>query len=156
MALALAHQAPGVPLVPPASAEQWRSVAASSLTNLAAHFAVASQALSVMPAPERENPALGTTVTVVEQAQARLEALVRDRVETLYHPACSARMAPRAEGGVVDARLRVYGVAGLRVCDASVYTEIVSGHTAGACFALGEKLAEEILVEVAAERGAKA
>lgn len=38
-------------------------------------------------------------------------------------------MAPREDGGVVDARLRVYGVDGLRVADASVFPWIVSGHT---------------------------
>jgi choline dehydrogenase len=53
-------------------------------------------------------------------------------------------MAPLEKGGVVDGELRVYGVQGLRVCDASVFTEIVSGHTAGACYAIAEKLADDI------------
>ncbi|KAJ7066868.1 hypothetical protein B0H15DRAFT_794219 [Mycena belliarum] len=77
-----------------------------------------------------------------------LRELVRERVETVYHPASTCRMAPQEQGGVVDARLRVYGLAGLRVCDASVFPWIVSGHTAGACFALGEKLAEEMKTEI--------
>jgi choline dehydrogenase len=64
---------------------------------------------------------------------AELEALVRARAETLYHPACTCRMAPEAKGGVVDYRLRVYGVRGLRVADASVFTELVAGHTVRAC-----------------------
>lgn len=38
-------------------------------------------------------------------------------------------MAPADKGGVVDANLTVYGVKGLRVCDASVFPSIVSGHT---------------------------
>ena len=63
------------------------------------------------------------------QSDAALADLVRARVETLYHPTSTARMAPRAAGGVVDAKLRVYGVRGLRVCDASIFPEIVSGHT---------------------------
>ena len=54
---------------------------------------------------------------------------MRERVETVYHPASTCRMAPREEGGVVGSDLRVYGVQGLRVCDASVFPWIVSGHT---------------------------
>ncbi|KAJ7679071.1 hypothetical protein DFH06DRAFT_504858 [Mycena polygramma] len=76
-----------------------------------------------------------------------LRELVRERVETVYHPASTCRMAPAEQGGVVDARLRVYGVEGLRVCDASIFPWIVSGHTAGACFAIAEKLAEELKTE---------
>lgn len=56
--------------------------------------------------------------------------LVRARVETLYHPTCTARMAPREDGGVVDPFLRVHGIPNLRVVDASVFPTIPSGHTA--------------------------
>jgi len=65
----------------------------------------------------------------------------------VYHPTSTCRMAPLEQGGVVDAELRVYGVEGLRVCDASVFPEIVSGHTAGACYAVAEKLADQIKAE---------
>ncbi|KAK7033397.1 L-sorbose 1-dehydrogenase [Favolaschia claudopus] len=81
-----------------------------------------------------------------------LRELVRERVETVYHPASTCRMAPREKGGVVDSRLRVYGIQGLRVCDASIFPWIVSGHTAGACFAAGEKLADDMKKEY---RGSK-
>ena len=66
---------------------------------------------------------------LAQQSDAEIEAIVRDRVETLYHPTCTARMAPREDGGVVDPLLRVHGVEGLRVCDASVFPTITSGHT---------------------------
>jgi choline dehydrogenase len=49
---------------------------------------------------------------------------VRARVETVYHPTSSARI-----GSVVDARLRVYGIEGLRVADCSVMPTVISGHT---------------------------
>ena len=68
---------------------------------------------------------------------AELEELIRERVETVYHPASTCRMAPLKEEGVVDANLRVYGVDGLRVCDASVFPWIISGHTV--CFYLSVK-----------------
>lgn len=58
-----------------------------------------------------------------------LEQLIRQRVQTLYHPTCSARMAPLEDGGVVDPRLRVHGIPNLRIVDASIFPNIVSGHT---------------------------
>ncbi|KAF8161719.1 hypothetical protein K438DRAFT_305216 [Mycena galopus ATCC 62051] len=76
-----------------------------------------------------------------------LRDLVRERVETVYHPTSTCRMAPKEDNGVVDARLRVYGVQGLRVCDASIFPWIISGHTAGGCLAIGEKLADEMKTE---------
>ena len=66
----------------------------------------------------------------MQQSDAELAEVIRGRLSTLYHPAGTCRMAPRQDGGVVDSELRVYGVQGLRVCDASVYPTIVSGHTA--------------------------
>jgi choline dehydrogenase len=59
----------------------------------------------------------------------QLTEIVKDRIETVYHPCCTARMAPLSEGGVVDPYLRVHGVSNLRVVDASVLPNIISGHT---------------------------
>lgn len=67
--------------------------------------------------------------TLLDQPDSVLEAIIRDRLETLYHPCCTARMAPLSEGGVVDSKLRVHGIEGLRIADASVFPMIVSGHT---------------------------
>ncbi|OBZ72180.1 hypothetical protein A0H81_07611 [Grifola frondosa] len=69
---------------------------------------------------------------------------VREKAETLYHPACTARMAPLPDGGVVDPLLRVHGIANLRVADASVFPTIVSGHTAAPVIAVAEKAADLI------------
>lgn len=52
---------------------------------------------------------------------AEVEEFVRQRLGTLYHPTSTARMARREDGGVVDEELKVYGVRGLRVVDASVF-----------------------------------
>ncbi|KAF9260087.1 alcohol oxidase [Marasmius fiardii PR-910] len=78
------------------------------------------------------------------KSDEELRELIRERVETVYHPSGTCRMAPLEQKGVVDSKLRVYGIKGLRVCDASFFPWIVSGHTAGACFAAAEKLADDI------------
>ncbi|KAJ7814628.1 hypothetical protein B0H14DRAFT_2850022 [Mycena olivaceomarginata] len=77
-----------------------------------------------------------------------LREVVRERVETIYHPTSTCRMAPADKDGVVDSQLRVYGVQGLRVCDASIFPWIISGHTAGGCFAIAEKLADDLKAEL--------
>ncbi|TFK28189.1 choline dehydrogenase [Coprinopsis marcescibilis] len=81
------------------------------------------------------------------KSDEELEELVRERVETVYHPTTTCRMAPSDQGGVVDTKLRIYGIQALRVCDASVFPRIISGHTAGGCFAIAEKLADEMKAE---------
>lgn len=58
-----------------------------------------------------------------------IRAYIRNHLETLYHPTSTARMAPLSEGGVVDVRLNVYGIRGLRIVDASIFPTITSGHT---------------------------
>ena len=61
-----------------------------------------------------------------------LEEEVKKRVETVYHPTSTARMAPWRDGGVVNSSLKVYGVDCLRICDASVFPTIPAGHTVSA------------------------
>ncbi|KAH7100225.1 alcohol oxidase [Auriculariales sp. MPI-PUGE-AT-0066] len=79
-----------------------------------------------------------------EATDAELDMVIRQRAETLYHPTSTARMAPLEDGGVVDAQLRVYGIKGLRVVDASVFPTINSGHTTAPVLALAEKAADLI------------
>ncbi|OJA08249.1 hypothetical protein AZE42_02073 [Rhizopogon vesiculosus] len=74
-------------------------------------------------------------------SDAELADIIRDRVETDYHPMSTCSMGP---GGVVDSDLRVKGTQGLRVCDASVFPTLVSGHPTGAVIATAEKLADAI------------
>jgi choline dehydrogenase len=77
---------------------------------------------------------------------ALLEDLARHYSFTVYHLTSTCRM-----GDVVDARLRVNGVANLRVADASVMPNVVSGNTNAASIMIGEKAAEMM----AADRGVK-
>lgn len=83
------------------------------------------------------------------KSDEELEKIVRNRVETLYHPASTCRMAPLEKGGVLDAEMRVYGIQGLRVADASAFPTIVSGHTAGAVLAIAERLSDILKTRLA-------
>lgn len=76
-----------------------------------------------------------------KQTDAELAAEIRLRAHTVYHPVGTCKMSPDRDG-VVDASLRVHGIAGLRVADASIIPSIVGGNTNAACIAIGEKCAD--------------
>jgi choline dehydrogenase len=69
----------------------------------------------------------------------------RRRSGTVYHPVSTCRMGPDPANAVVDPRLRVHGVAGLRVIDASVFPAVISGNTNAAAIVTGAKGATMVL-----------
>jgi choline dehydrogenase-like flavoprotein len=75
--------------------------------------------------------------------EADAESMMRAYAETLYHPTGTCRMGTDSES-VVDESLRVRGVDGLRVVDASVLPQIIRGHTHAPAVMIAEKAADLI------------
>jgi choline dehydrogenase len=79
------------------------------------------------------------------------DALLQDfraRADTIFHPVGTCAMGPDAATSVVDSRLRVHGVAGLRVIDASVFPSITSGNTNAPTVMVAEKGAQMVLKDI--------
>ena len=82
-------------------------------------------------------------------SDAQLEAAIRAQVTTAYHPVGTCKMGLASDPmAVVDAQLRVYGVDGLRVADASVMPNIIGGNTSAPATMIGERVADFILGRV--------
>jgi len=79
------------------------------------------------------------------QSDADLIQDFRKRSGTVYHPVSTCRMGPDATRAVVDARLRVHGLEALRVIDASIFPDNVTGNTNAASILTGWKGADLVL-----------
>jgi len=100
---------------------------------------VATHALRAVTTGGWVQPAGGESMTPVERAELSL----RRYSHTLYHPIGTARMGSDADS-VVDPELRVRGVEGLRVADASVIPSLIRGHTNAPAIVVGEVAADLI------------
>jgi choline dehydrogenase len=75
-----------------------------------------------------------------------IDAFVRAKVESAYHPSCSNRMGARGDPmAVVDPEARVIGLAALRVIDSSIMPSITTGNLNAPTIMLAEKLADRVL-----------
>ncbi|HEU5102789.1 MAG TPA: choline dehydrogenase [Roseiflexaceae bacterium] len=86
------------------------------------------------------------------RSDEEIRAYIRASASTVYHPTgtCKMGLDPLA---VVDSQLRVHGVDGLRVADASIMPAIVNGNTNAPVIMIGEKLAE--LIEVSSQSSSR-
>jgi choline dehydrogenase len=68
-------------------------------------------------------------------------AWIRNNSQTAYHPIGTCRMG-QGPSTVVDEHLRVHGIAGLRIADASIFPTMPSGNTNAPAIMVGEKAAD--------------
>ena len=102
----------------------------------------------IMDAPSLKRHAAMDIVTDGVETDDQIREVLRRRVDTVYHPVGTCAMGPDAASAVVDATLRVHGVRGLRIADASIMPTLIGGNTNAPTIMIGEKAAD--LIRVAA------
>ncbi|MDO7555290.1 MAG: GMC oxidoreductase, partial [Oceanospirillaceae bacterium] len=80
-------------------------------------------------------------------SDAQLIEDIRNNADTVYHPCGTCRMGPDPTKNVVDSRLKVHGLRGIRVVDASIFPNLVCGNINAATIMVAEKAADFILSE---------
>jgi choline dehydrogenase-like flavoprotein len=90
------------------------------------------------------------TVTAGVETDPQIRDVLRNNVDTVYHPVGTCKMGTNDSLAVVDPRLRVYGLEGLRVVDASIMPTLIGGNTNAPTIMIGEKAAGMIKAELRA------
>ena len=93
--------------------------------------------------PLKEKIVKELTLGAAVESDAELEQALREHVELIYHPVGTCRMGSGADA-VVDSELRVRGIQGLRVIDASVFPVITGGNTNAPTIMVAERAADLI------------
>ena len=81
------------------------------------------------------------------QSDDELMGFIADNAWTVFHPCGTCRMGTNETNSVVDAHLKVHGLQGLRIADASIFPSIPTGNTNGPAIMVGEKASELILTD---------
>ena len=90
------------------------------------------------------------TVTEGVETDAQIRDVLRSNVDTVYHPVGTCKMGVSDPLAVVDPKLKVYGLDGLRVVDASIMPTLIGGNTNAPTIMIGEKAADMIRAEMRA------
>ncbi len=90
------------------------------------------------------------TVTAGVETDAQIRQVLRNNVDTVYHPVGTCKMGVNDAFAVVDPALRVHGVEALRVVDASIMPTLIGGNTNAPAIMIGEKAADMIKAEIRA------
>jgi choline dehydrogenase-like flavoprotein len=78
------------------------------------------------------------------RSDAELAVAIREKAETIYHPVGTCRMGSDPDS-VVDSQLKVRGIKGLRVVDASVMPRLIGGNTNAPTIMIAERAADWVL-----------
>jgi choline dehydrogenase-like flavoprotein len=89
-------------------------------------------------------------VTEGVETDDQIKKVLRDNTDTVYHPVGTCKMGVNDPLAVVDPKLRVYGLQGLRVVDASIMPTLIGGNTNAPTIMIGEKAADMIRAELRA------
>jgi choline dehydrogenase-like flavoprotein len=98
---------------------------------------------TIMQAPALQSYRGKEIYTAGIETDAQWESYIRERADTIYHPVGTCKMgAAHDPMAVLDTQLRVKGVSGLRVIDASAMPTLISGNTNAPTIMMAEKAAD--------------